>query len=293
MGELNPSDISNFFSQDGYGEINQQIAWLEGAIAEELGNLRILSSELKYLEKELNNFLTDYYAQVGHLFEELRQIDLIIKSIEKNKRTEFRLSPQVVVANDHQKQGGFGENDEEQEDDLFGEEAAEEIYSAPDIEHKAVEDELRRIYRKLAKICHPDMFPNDPYAKEIFAIIGSSYKNRDLATLIKIEQTFIDKKKNMAENSIEKLERLEKQYDSLLKESDSTKLRKHHLINSSGYKLRQKVLWHKMCGEDLIATTKNRVSSQIAEKREYLYIKYGKILPNYIVRDRNYLISQF
>lgn len=292
MRELSPSDISDFFSQDDYGEINQQIAWLEGAIAEELGNLRVLSSELKYLEKELNNFLTDYYAQVGHLFEELRQIDLTIKLIEKSKKTEFRLSSQLVVANDHQRQEVIEEDDEEQEDDLFGE-AVEEIYSAPDTKHGAIEAELRRIYRKLAKICHPDMFPNDPYAKEIFAIIGSSYKNRDLATLIKIEQTFIDKKKNMAENFIEKLERLEKQYDSLLKENDNTKLRKHHLINSSGYKLRQKVLWHKMCGEDLIATTKNRVSSQIAEKREYLYIKYGKILPNYIVRDRNYLISQF
>jgi len=220
-------------------EINGQILWLQQRINEELLNVRILSSELDEIEGSLDEFLAEYCREVGPLFEKNKLIDKELSS--KN----LRLTEATEVA---------------------AEELVEDInFSYVEAsKEKLVEKEIKRIYRKLAKICHPDSAKDDPYAGERFSMLSESYEEKDLSTLIGLEQALEEESRH--ENAIEKLERLEKQYDTIVNKNDNLKWKRFEVVNSPEYRLQQRVKWHRMCGENLIERIKSKIEKQITKK---------------------------
>lgn len=233
------SELKTFRSPDS--EIIRQITWLEQQINIELCNLKILSAELEEQEESLKGFLDEYCAEVGPLFEENSRINAELN--KKNLRVE---------------------KDAENKDENSADAELNFSYHSSSRE-EIIQKEAKKLYRKLVKKCHPDT-ASDPDAAAAFSLLSSSYFEKDLSTLISIEQAFAGEAEREEETFIAKLERLERRYNSILNEVDRLKWKKFDLENSEEYALQQRVCWHRMCGDNLIERIKGKVKKQIEKK---------------------------
>jgi hypothetical protein len=112
----------------------------------------------------------------------------------------------------------------------------------------------KKIFRRVAKICHPDS--NEATGKaEFFVKLNDAYKAQDLGGLLLLEQHLHkNETKHYQEEQLEMMEQAKYVLDQ----------RKIDLMNSPAYKLRQKIFWAKMGGQDLIAQIKRHLERQIA-----------------------------
>ncbi len=225
-------------------EITNQILFLENEIGSLMGELRILSEELKVIESDLEEFSTEYNKEIAPICEELLIINSIIKHTDSNPNES-----QTFETND---------------DDM-------NFYYVSDCEEKVLKNELKHIYRRLAKKLHPDMQKGMEHISDrLFKELTHSYMNNDIAGLMRIEEEFFESKKYSGESQIQKLERLEKRHDKLKNDIDKLKIKHNTIRNSQTYKLQQRVKWHKMCGQNLIQTIKERVKKDLDTKKAVL-----------------------
>lgn len=122
-------------------------------------------------------------------------------------------------------------------------------------------DLVRRLYKKLSKMCHPDVQANDALNK-YFISINDAYSDKNLKELIRIEEYLSGDGEMEGESPKEKLERLSLIYDEVLDKIKAMKYSKQVLLDSPEYELRSQVLWAKMCGEDLINKIRDDLSKQ-------------------------------
>lgn len=232
---------------DPFHEIQSQIRWLEQEVAREMAELRTLSHALKVMRAEMQAFTSDYYYEVGDLSERLRRLE---KELERH---HYR---------DTAPQGGDTDIDAVLKELNFS--------FAPTGSVDMSAADVKSLYRKLAKVLHPDAAPENPRAAEMFALLNASYMNKDVVTLeyLKVEFLGEDESGNNLpeENPVQKLERLEQEYDAIRNAADRARIEKHELATSPAYKLQQHVCWHKMCGNDLIGLIKERLKSDIRRK---------------------------
>ncbi len=273
-------------------EIKLHISLLEEKIGKELGNLRIITADFKAMKREIDKFLDMYYEQVGVLFEELQEVEKILSRIGRKKTQGFGFEEHKEearysgnISNIPRKPSGNSDNVSDTPRRNLADMKSGAAFRSHSNE-SVVEGEIKRIYRRLAKVCHPDKFPDDPNAQEIFSLITDAYESRDLGVLVKMEQVFASKQRFSNEHPVERIERLEKQYDSILKEQDEIKKRKHKLLISQDYKLWEEVRWQRMCGRDMVAGIRENVAQKLADKREVLLVEYG-ILPPRVVLQKN------
>ena len=115
----------------------------------------------------------------------------------------------------------------------------------------------KKIFRRVAKICHPDSHEAIGKA-DFFVKLNDAYKTQDLGGLLLLEQHLHkNETKHYQEEQLETLEQAKQVLDQ----------RKIDLMNSPAYKLRQKIFWAKMGGQDLIAQIKRHLEKQIATSR--------------------------
>jgi hypothetical protein len=118
----------------------------------------------------------------------------------------------------------------------------------------------KKIFRRVAKICHPDT--NEATAKsDFFVKLSDAYKAQDLGGLLLLEQHLHKNSKTQTKHF------LEEQLDMMEHAKEALDKRKVELVNSPAYKLRQKIFWAKMGGQDLIAQIKRHLERQIATIR--------------------------
>ena len=221
--------------------IEQQASWLEREICSSAAEVRILNSEINQIKKKLEVFINNYLEEVSDIIEKSVEVDKKLKEIFPSANNNS------IILDD--------------EEINFFYEDAEKAESAR-------EKEIKKLYRKLAKKCHPDT-TSDPDSLDIFNILRLAYEKGDLNGLIKIEHALLSKDFK-DESEVQKLERLEKEHDEILKEKDKLKITKHSLINSKAYKLQQIYRWHLMCGDDLVSRIKERVEDKIRKNRKFL-----------------------
>ena len=227
-------------------EITEHIEWLERAVAQLLADITIMDAEIDYVEKKIKLFLNEYYNEVGKYFSDLSRINARIRSLANG-------GGNGVAA------GGDKKNSDLNDYDVF----------AGD---KNLGDEIgKRLYRKIAKNCHPDT-SSLPDAAEVFARANEAYSKADLSTLVYIEQAM--EERNLAgQDPVQRLERLEKKYELLRREKDIALKRRASLRESPAYRLWQKVSQERARGYDLVREIKNSVMQEISSKKQYLEVR--------------------
>ena len=184
--------------------------------------LKLLTAEVNLVEREIEEFSRFYYAEVGALYEEYKQIKaetaeefLLLENVAKTEKTNLLV--------------------------------------------KALS---KKIFRRVAKICHPDSAKATAQS-DFFVKLNDAYQAQDLGGLLLLEQHL---HKNTQNTKL-----MEEQLDIIEHAKQALDTRKNELINSPTYKLRQKIFWAKMGGQDLIAQIKRHLERQIA------IVKFGSL----------------
>lgn len=184
--------------------------------------LKFLSAEVHLVEREIEEFNRFYYAEVGALYEAYKQA-------RDSARIEDR-----------------------------GEEfPAPDTLTKPEKASKIMTSLSKKVFRRVAKICHPDSAKTKENA-EFFVKLNDAYQAQDLGSLLLLEQHLL--KGFNPENT----RYLEEQFDMIEYAKEALDKRKADLVNSPAYKLRQKIFWAKMGGQDLMAQIKRHLERQIA-----------------------------
>ncbi len=231
-------------SGDVFHEIRQQTEVLETAIAEEISAFRILSHELKILRGALQAFIVEYCGAIG---EQVAALEYTEKQLAEHGGKEKEYKAENSLDSLHFSYAPIESSDLSSED-------------------------VKRLYRRLAKAIHPDTAPENPKAAEMFALLNASYLNQDMAGLVKLQREVLNRKQELCgeENPVQMLERLEREYDEVKKAADAVKRQKHELTQSPAYKLQQYAVWYRMCGDNLIARTREKLEREIQSKRRML-----------------------
>lgn len=153
-----------------------------------------LQLELEGLRLAVGRFEAEYHARVGALFVELDRLRLAIAEYERRilrLRADPRLDP---VRMEEEIRAEFHDRYEEirsaEEEARRHERAVHDEPDRPDLDEPAEED-LRALYRDLAKRYHPDLARTDEERsrrEDVMRRVNAAFNRRDIAALRTIEQ---------------------------------------------------------------------------------------------------------
>ncbi len=166
-------------------------------------------------------------------------------------------------------------NELEDEASEFSEEYREYLEQekeGPTLDTEA-QEELKRLYRKLARKFHPDLANDDKQRTEfnkIMSAINEAYKNGDLETLEKYMRQAEREEKIAKETPEEKLARLKEDYEIMLGIIAKLRAELADSEASETYKLREKVNQAKKEGRELLQELATSIQKEIDENQVLL-----------------------
>ncbi len=235
-----------------------------------------LELTLESIRLELGRFELEYHARVGRLYAALDRLELQVDEY----RARIRLIRERRAA---------GSEIEERLNEEFGERRARTSFyerqaheyqeehdrqaSKPSLSDEE-ERELKALYRKLAKLYHPDLASSEEERAEhekIMAAINKAYAAKDLEELRAIERTAAEKKTRGEESIPEKLVRLirlsydlDKTIDNLLQQLEAIK-------ESPTFKLKETVEQGAAQGRNILQEIEDDLHGKIGDREAELH----------------------
>jgi len=257
----------------------KEILIWEARIAEKEDEVSELSIQIQNIKNTLKVFLGEYNSRVSSLYVKLDEINLRIKeyqlridlakgrkiSQDSLKNIEEEVSETFTKERRHI-------NELEDEASEFSEEYREYLErekEGPTLDTEA-QEELKRLYRKLARKFHPDLAKNDKQRTEfhkIMSAINEAYKNGDLETLEKYMRQAEREEKIAKETTEEKLARLKQDYEIILGIIAKLSVELAASETSETYKLREKVNQAKKEGGDSLLELATSIQKEIDENQ--------------------------
>jgi hypothetical protein len=237
----------------------------------------LLGQEIEELKQSLGRFQVEYNAKVGRLYVELDKLELLIQ--------EYRLRIQLIVDG---RKVRFREIEDEikrrfnarwQETRRTERETrgASEAYERQKAEPKLDEEtaqELKRLYRELAKWFHPDLAETEEERREnseLMAEINEAYAQKDLDKLREIAEREGERLRNVpGETLAEKLARLIRGSQRLDGVIQRLQGELEELKRSPTWEMMQKVEKAREDGQDILSGLAENLEEQIKRKREEL-----------------------
>ncbi|MDP9369819.1 MAG: J domain-containing protein [Chloroflexota bacterium] len=153
-----------------------------------------LQLELEGLRLAMGRFEAEYHARVGALFVELDRLRLAIAEYERRilrLRADPRADPTRIEEEIRVEFRGRHEEVRSAEEEARRHERAyQEEAGIPDLDEPTAED-LRALYRELAKRYHPDLARTDEERcrrEDVMRRVNAAFNRRDIAALRTIEQ---------------------------------------------------------------------------------------------------------
>lgn len=263
-------------------DISKELSYCQERLSKKEKEASELSVKIQDLKISLNIFLGEYNSRVGVLYVELDKIKLRIEEysyrIDHAKgRTLTREDLGTIEEEVNEKFSKTREKVNDLENETT--ESTKDYYRHLEEEEKAppfdreLQEELKKLFRKLALKFHPDMAKNDKQRKEyhkIFIDISEAYKNGDLETLRKYMKK-VEREERMAkETPIEKLARLKEEYNTLLGIINKLQEELEVIRTSETYKLKVMVEEAKKEGRDLMQELAENIQREIDENQTIL-----------------------
>ena len=216
--------------------------------------------ELATLQNELAGFETRYARTVGVLFAEL---DMLDGEIAKEL---FRIHPEEKYKQGFQNAERKAKTSQKAVDENLDQD-----------EHKAFtpSDELKSLFRKVAKTIHPDLATNEDeraYRTLLMARANAAYRNGDKEALEKILFEWEHRKENPSQDKDQpdKFDQLEKKIAQIMLRLVEIKSKIEELKNSDLHQLMMKVRQAEEHGQDLLSEMANNLQRQIRAAKELL-----------------------
>jgi regulator of replication initiation timing len=140
----------------------------------------------------------------------------------------------------------------------------------PNNEYKNI---LKRIFNNISKICNTN-FNSDAAERVVIDSVckdQESYDTSSLDEFARVEEYLIGKDSETEYSPKKKLEDLSKEYDSLMAKVKNLKLVSKPALSDPENEIKKRLLWAKVCGEDLISNIKIDLSN----KFQFLFKKNG------------------
>ncbi len=260
----------------------KEILIWEARIAEKEDEVSELSIQVQNTKIALHVFLGEYNSRVGSLYVKLDELNLRIKeyqlridlakgrkiSQDSLKNIEEEVSETFTKERRHI-------NELEDEASEFSEEYREYLEheeKGPTLDTEA-QEELKKLYRKLARKFHPDLAKDDKQRTEfnkIMSTINEAYKNGDLETLEKYMRQAEREEKIAKETPEEKLARLKEDYEIMLGIIAKLRAELADSEASETYKLKEKVNQAEREGRDLLQELATSIQKEIDENQVLL-----------------------
>jgi hypothetical protein len=262
--------------------IEKEITAWELRLVKKEEELSELSLHLQSTKIGLQLFLGEYNLRIGLLYVRLDNLRLGIKEYQlridlaQGKRV-LRDGLKKIEREVSETFAEERENIDELEDEVseFSEEYrrfSKHEEESPPLNSKA-QEELKKLYRKLARKFHPDFAKDDKQREKfnkIMAEINEAYKNGDLETLERYMKQMEQEERIAKETPEEKLSRLKKDYRILLDVLAKLRSELEDLEASETYKLREKVNQAKKEGRDLLQELATNIQEDIDESQTLL-----------------------
>jgi hypothetical protein len=220
--------------------------------------------ELEFVNTQavLDEFQRKYAARISPLERRLAELQ-----IHLNKVLEARRKNANTKGESFQHQSEKSKSEEHQYDDKFSEE--QNILKKENGElNPALEEELRALFRELAKSYHPDL-TMDEYEKksrqEMMARVSQAYTARDLTALRKLAEKAIPLPRRPYYSRQEEKSRLKAEVAYLDEKIADLERKCRELDNSPAMLLRLEVNRARQSGRDLLSDMAAKLKARIAD----------------------------
>lgn len=288
----NMKKIGNFEIVYSLNNIQKEISIWEARLSKKEKKVSDLSIQIQNIKITLSLFLGEYNSKIGVLYVSLDKIKLRIKeyqnriNLAKNKKLS---KDDLNNIEEEVKENFFQERSKIDNLESETSNSSEEYDKNLEREKKKYSDresqeELKKLYRKLALKFHPDRAKNEKQRKEfekIFPEINEAYQNGDLDTLKKYMKQAVREEQIAKETPEEKLARLKKDYKVILDIILKINKELEDLKTSETYKLKEKVDQAKEKGRDLLRELATNINLEISENQKILdklVIQYKEIM---------------
>ena len=247
------NDPNPSLSENGYESQRAEFDLLSAELAER-------ELELATLENKLSEFEKRYARTVGILFAELDKL-------EKEIANElFRLNPTKEYRHGFQRAERKAQNSQD---------AVNERINQSEKKPFNPSDELKSLFRKVAKIIHPDLSIDEEeraYRNSLMAKANEAYRNGDLETLEQIldEWEHRNEKTFVKEEQPSQLDQLEQKIIQVKTRIKAIEKRIAELVKSELYQLMIKVERAEFEGRDLLDDMAKDIQYQIQAAKGYL-----------------------
>lgn len=229
---------------------SHEISHLQAMVAQGLEILNTAYAQMEKVERELKGFLRDYYAEVGPFFEQLEQLNGEIADYDRQIRQASRKRARVL---------GSGKMQESS--------ALKEVFPAvpADMSKDEIDAEIKAVYRKLAKLYHPDVAESKPYSRKVIQLLNQAYSKKNLWAMRELEHSLVEHA-GRQDAPEQKLSRLRERFDAIGESVVRVAERRKRLERSEAWRLKQRMEGDRYLVEVVI----HRAKQQIDEARRCL-----------------------
>ncbi|MCP5362117.1 MAG: J domain-containing protein [Hyphomicrobiales bacterium] len=221
-------------------EIDVHIDVLEHRIVKAGARLRSETQSYDQLKQQVDDCMAGYLGNIGRLYDELQILSRLSKT--------GGVKPEALV-----------------------QPAAQPSRTTPTARVPSLyEEELKTVYRRLAKLYHPDVSVSRETAGLYFERLNAVYKAGDLQALLDMEEEYLSEQAKGISGSVQKLERLEQKYEAVQQAIDNVVRKSHTLRQSPEYRLYQELQLQQEGGQQLMSKVRRRLVSRIESKKEAL-----------------------
>ncbi len=258
-------------------DLEKEVHFWEENVEEKERQVSDLSVRIQELKIKLSIFEGEYNVRVGVLYVKLDKINLSIKEYEVRIKfaKERKLSDVLEDIEDDVRDTFFEErekiNNLEDKTSESSQEYKQHLEEAEETRlDEESEQELKQLYRELAKKYHPDRSTDKKQSEDyhkIMAEINEAYKAKDIEKLRSFAEKVEREEKIAKETLEEKLDRLKHDDEVLSGIIAKLEGELRSLKLGETYKLMEKVQLAKERGDNLLQQLAAKLKSQIAESQ--------------------------
>lgn len=227
--------------------LEKEISHMENMVTRALKYLHIACNQMHRVEKDLRHFLDGYYVQVGGFFEQLETLRYEIRRYDRYANRSSGQRKHTAAAHKAAQQAYYRDMSRE----LRGED---------------IEAEMKRIYRTLVKLYHPDVAQNNSYSHSIIQLINQTYARKNLWAMREMEHSLLEHAHAADDTPERKLFRLRARFEAISESVRRVVQRRRKLERSPAWQLKLRVEQEHY----LVGVILRQVKRQIEEARSAL-----------------------
>lgn len=248
MSKANNSSKFNSRRKRPLDSVRQQIVELHSQSKQTLSSLDMACDTLRGLEQRLDEFMSDYYAQIGPYMDELVtcEQELSVYRNKKSEKLDYFRQTKAIIRKTEQEIQNLSHN-------------------------KRIDGEIKQLYRDMVKECHPDTAAGEAaieaMKQEAMQVINDAYERKSLADMWKhYVQLEIDSKQGLRGKA--KLQMLQERMQRMSRALQEVESRHMVLEQSAACALMNRAFEMRLVGKSLHQEIINQTLAQIDSTRQ-------------------------